>query len=198
MNELVAKILKLKTPAKIGLVFGIGAAIAGIYYVLFYQDLSDQVASLQQQQVQLRDERTQYEKRKSEYLAYRNELVQLQEQQRELLRALPKRQEIPSFVGNMNEQAELAGLEVLNLSIEQEVPQELYVKIPVKMELRGGYHAITKFFKSVSELRRIVNVENLQLAPERVANEPENAPVKLRAKFIAATFRYADAAGGGS
>ena len=198
MNELVAKILKLKTPAKIGLVAGIGIAVAGIYYVLFYQDLSDQVTALQQQQVQLRDERTQYEKRKSEYLAYRNELVHLQEQQRELLRALPKRQEIPSFVGNMNEQAELAGLEVLNLSIEQEVPQDLYVKIPVKMELRGGYHAITKFFKSVSELRRIVNVENLQLAPERTGNEAEGAPVKLRAKFIAATFRYADAVGGGS
>jgi type IV pilus assembly protein PilO len=197
MRELVDKFLKLKLGARLGVVVGLIAAIGGIYYVLFYTDLSDQADQLRTAQTQLREERTQYEKRKSEYLAYRNELLQLQEQQRELLRALPKKQEIASFVGSIQEQAELAGLEVLNLSPDAEAPQELYVKIPVKMEIRGGYHAITKFFKSVSELRRIVNIEDLALTPERNPQDAEGAPVKLKAKFIAATFRYNETANAG-
>jgi type IV pilus assembly protein PilO len=200
MNELVEKFLKLKLGARIGVVAGIAGVIGALYYVLFYTDLSEQSDQLRSQQNQLREERADYEKRKSEYLAYRNELLQLQEQQRELLRALPKKQEIASFIGSIQEQAELAGLEVLNLSPDAEVPQELYIKIPVKMEIRGGYHAITKFFKSVSELRRIVNVESLSLSPERSPLDPEGAPVKLKARFVAATFRYNDTpnAGGGT
>lgn len=200
MNDLVEKLLKLKPIARVGITIGLCVLVAGGYYMLFHMDMQDQEASLKAQRQQLEDERTQYEKRKAEYLAYRNELVQLQEQQRELLRALPKKQEIPSFMQSINEQAELAGLEVVELRIDQEVPEELYVKIPVKMIVKGPYHAITKFFKSVAELRRIVNVENLAMTPERVATESENAPLKLKAAFIAATFRYNEsslAQGGG-
>lgn len=200
MNELAQKLLKLKPVAKVGVTAAACILLGGLYYVLFYTDLSDQAAALVRTQEQLKQERTSYEKRRTEYLAYRNELLQLQAQQRELLRALPKKQEIPSFMSSVQEQAELAGLEVLTLSIEAETPEDLYVKIPVKMEIRGGYHAITKFFKSVAELRRIVNIEGLSLAPDRGANEPDEGPMRIRAKFIAATFRYNDgpAAGGGT
>src|SRR4029453_5335130 len=132
-------------------------------------------------------ERETYEKRKKEYIAYRDELRKLQEEQRELLKALPKKAEIPTFMSNMQEQADISGLEVLNMTVDNEAPEELYVKIPVRMEVRGSFHALTKFFKNVSELRRIVNIENFTLAVE--GTDRDTQP-KLRAKFVAATFRY--------
>ncbi|MEA2700527.1 MAG: hypothetical protein QOI66_4798, partial [Myxococcales bacterium] len=47
---------------------------------------------------------------------------------------------------------------------------------------------------NTSDLRRIVNVENLTLTPERTsAGEQQNGPVRLRAKFVAATFRFKEA-----
>ncbi|MDX2020506.1 MAG: type 4a pilus biogenesis protein PilO [Deltaproteobacteria bacterium] len=196
MNELIAKLLKLKTPAKVGACIGAAVAICGLYYVAFYQDVDEGITRAKAAQEAAKQERESYEKRKTEYLAYRNELTLLQEKQREILRALPKEQEIPSFISSIQEQAELAGLEVLTLNIDDELPEPLYIKIPVKMEVRGSYHAITKFFKSVSELRRIVNVEELAMSPERTVSEAESdAPVKLRARFIAATFRYREGKG---
>ncbi len=72
------------------------------------------------------------------------------------------------------------------------------MKIPMRMEVRGGFHSITKFFKNVSELRRIVTVENLALLPERDGKDA-SAPTRLKAKFVAATYRYqnpAEAGGG--
>ena len=196
MNEIIAKLLKLKTPAKIGITAAVAVAICGLYYVAFYQDVDESITRARASQEAAKHERESYEKRKTEYLAYRNELTLLQERQREILRALPKEQEIPSFISSIQEQAELAGLEVLTLNIDDELPEPLYIKIPVKMEVRGSYHAITKFFKSVSELRRIVNVEELAMSPERsVAEADSDAPVKLRARFIAATFRYRDGKG---
>ena len=197
MNEQLAKLLKLKTPAKIGITAAAAIAMCGLYYVLFYSDVDDGITRAQAALVTAKQERESYERRKTEYLAYRNELTLLQEKQREILRALPKEQDIPSFISSIQEQAELAGLEVLTLNIDEEIPEQLYVKIPVKMEVRGNYHAITRFFKSISELRRIVNVEELAMNPEKLNSEVESdAPVKLRARFIAATFRYKEGKGG--
>jgi type IV pilus assembly protein PilO len=192
MNELATKLMKLKTPLKAAVTAGVLLAIGGAYYFLYYMDLSDQIAAQKGRATQLETEKRTYESRKQEYVAYRDELRVLQEEQRELLKALPKKAEIPGFMANIQEQAELSGLEVLTLKIESEVPEELYVRIPVRMEVRGGYHSLSKFFKNVSELRRIVNIENLGLGVERTADEGP----KLRVRFIAATFRYQDKAGG--
>jgi type IV pilus assembly protein PilO len=192
MNDLMAKLLKLKTPGKIGVLIVVVAVFTFGFNSMFLGDVEDGIAAAIGQRDALREERASYERRKAEYMTYRNELNQLQEQQRELLRALPKEQEIPSFVGSIQEQAELSGLEMLNLAIDEEIPEQLYIKIPVKMEVRGSYHAVTRFFKNIAQLRRIVNVENLSLTPERKPNDAEDAPVKLVAKFIAATFRYND------
>jgi type IV pilus assembly protein PilO len=194
MNDLITKLMRLKAPLKAAVTVGVLALFGAVYYFLFYTDLSQDIASATQGQAQLKQERDSYEKRKKEYVAYREELKKLQEEQRELLKALPKKAEIPTFISNIQEQAELSGLEVLNLKIENEVPEELYIKIPVAMELRGTYHSMTKFFKNVSELRRIVNIENLGLINENKLDD--QGPPKLHAKFIAATFRYVEKGGG--
>jgi type IV pilus assembly protein PilO len=193
MNELVTKLMRLKTPLKAALTAGVLVLLGAVYYFLFYSDLAADINSAHQMQAQLKQEKESYDKRKKEYIAYREELKKLQEEQRDLLKALPKRAEIPTFISNIQEQAELSGLEVLNMKIESEVPEELYIKIPVAMEIRGGYHAMTKFFKNVSELRRIVNIENLAIVVE--SKPDDTGPPKLKAKFVAATFRYVEKGG---
>ena len=50
-----------------------------------------------------------------------------------------------------------------------------------------------RFFKNVSELRRIVNIENLGISVESKPDDP--GPPKLHVKFIAATFRYVEKGG---
>jgi type IV pilus assembly protein PilO len=168
--------------------------ILGAYGGLFYLDIEDQIKAAHAREQQLKTEKDNYERRKREYQTYRNELTQLQQEQRELLKALPKKAEIPTFLSNLQEQAELAGLEILSLTIEAENPMELYVRIPVRIEVRGTYHSITKFFKNLSELPRIVNVEKLSLSVEKM--EMGMSP-RMHARFIAATFRYRDEAGAG-
>jgi type IV pilus assembly protein PilO len=192
MNDFLQKILRLKTPVKIAATFGVVALILGGYGGLFYLDKQDQIKSARAKQQQLKSEKENYEKRKREYQAYRIELNQLQQEQRDLLKALPKKAEIPTFLSNIQEQAELSGLEIVTLTIDAETPQELYIRIPIRIDVRGTYHTITKFFKNLSELPRIVNVEGLSLSIEK--SEPGLSP-RLRARFIAATFRYREQSG---
>jgi type IV pilus assembly protein PilO len=192
MNNILQKLLRLKTPVKIAATVGVIVLIVGAYGGLFYLDIQDQIKGARVRQGQLQAEKDNYEKRKREYQAYRTELTQLQQEQRDLLKALPKKAEIPTFLSNLQEQAELSGLEIITLAIDAENPMELYIRIPVRIEVRGTYHTITKFFKNLSELPRIVNVENLSLNIEK--NEIGSSP-RMRARFVAATFRYRDQAG---
>jgi type IV pilus assembly protein PilO len=192
MNDILQKLTRLKTPIKIAATVGLVAIILGVYGGLFYLDIEDQIKGARARQQQLKGEKDNYEKRKREYQAYRTELTQLQQEQRELLKALPKKAEIPTFLSNLQEQAELAGLEIVSLTIEAENPMDLYIRIPVRIEVRGTYHTITKFFKNLSELPRIVNVEDLSLSVEKAEL---GASPRMRAKFIAATFRYRDTGG---
>ena len=189
MNNLLQKLLRLKTPVKIAATLGVIVIIIGAYGGLFYLDIEDQIKGARARNGQLQTEKNNYETRKREYQAYRTELTQLQQEQRDLLKALPRKAEIPPFLSNLQEQAELAGLEIVSLSIDAENPMELYIRIPVRIEVRGTYHSITKFFKNLSELPRIVNVEKLGLSIEKI--EMGSSP-RMRARFVAVTFRYRD------
>ena len=196
MNELISKLLKLKTPQKIAVTAMAVAVLFGGYYQLFYADISDGIAAAESARTALTAERDGYQKRKVEYLAYRNELKQLQEEQRDLLRVLPRGDELPIFLSDIQLQGEMAGLEVLDVKPDAEVPEDLYVKIPVRMEVKGAFHSVTKFFKSLSELRRIVTVEDLGFVPDCTDVKDSNT-MRLKAKFTAVTYRTLDTPGDG-
>ena len=113
MNNLLQKLLRLKTPVKIAATLGVIVIIIGAYGGLFYLDIEDQIKGARARNGQLQTEKNNYETRKREYQAYRTELTQLQQEQRDLLKALPRKAEIPTFLSNLQEQAELAGLEIV-------------------------------------------------------------------------------------
>src|SRR4029077_16420202 len=109
--------------------------------------MQDEEAHLEQDKARLEKEKKEYERRKQEYLAFRNEVNSLLEEQKELLRVLPKKDDIEQFIENVQAQIELSGLSKVASMRETQVPVEMYVKIPVRMSLTGTYHQINHFFK---------------------------------------------------
>ncbi|HEY8212412.1 MAG TPA: type 4a pilus biogenesis protein PilO, partial [Myxococcaceae bacterium] len=67
-----------------------------------------------------------------------------------------------------------------------EAPASFYARIPIKMAVTGNYHEIAMFLQEVSNLRRIVNVNNIRLNAPEVKNEK----VVLKSEFQATTFRF--------
>ena len=192
MQELFDKILKLKPAGKVGVVLGAIAVLFGLYYVLIYVDLEDELSAAQGTRQELADEKQDYEKRKAEYLAFRQELEEMQNRQKELLKVLPRENELPAFIKSVNEQIEISGLETVKMAMDEEIPEDVFVKIPVRMEVRGGFHALGKFFRNLGELRRIVNIEDLSLEPQRrpAGRSSVAGPNRITARFTAAMFRF--------
>jgi type IV pilus assembly protein PilO len=191
MQSFFDRIAAISTGAKVGVLIGVIALLAGGYYYFFYSDMQDEVAQLTKDQERLSREKRDYERRKQEYLAFRNEVNALLDEQKELLRVLPKRDDIEQFIENVQAQIELCGLTKVTSTREAAQPVEMYVKIPVKMSLTGTYHQINHFFKNIGDLKRIVNIENLSLEPVS-QSVPMDQPNLLKADFVATTFQFVD------
>jgi type IV pilus assembly protein PilO len=191
MGNLFDRIASTALAAKIGAILGIVALLCGGYWYFFYSDLLEEKEQLQREAEKLNREKKEYEKRKQEYLAFRNEVNALLEEQKELLRVLPKRDDIEQFIENVQAQIELSGLSKVSSVREAAQPVEMYVKIPIRMSLLGTYHQINRFFKNVGDLKRIVNIEDVQLSPSTEVGGPSGVNM-LKANFVATTFQFVD------
>ncbi len=188
MADILDTIQKTPRTQKILALVLLVGALGAVYYFLFWTDFEVQGKRLTADFQRLDQELTQYQARKRDYMRFKNEVAKLLEEQKELLRILPKKAEIPTFLDSIYNQAEPLGLEINLFSRKDEKPQELYVRIPVEIELFGSFHQIARFFNKVAGLPRIVNIEDVTLS-EPVINDNG---VRLKAKFQAVTFRFAD------
>jgi len=190
MADLLDSLQKTSAKQKLAVVALLILAMGVVYYFLFWDDFGKKERSLNTQHSQMEQEVSQYEARRRDYLRFKNEVARLLEEQKELLRILPKKAEIPTFLDAIYNQAEPLGLEIKLFARQEEKPQELYIRIPVQMELTGTYHQIARFFNKVAQLPRIVNIEDMSLTSPQTTD----AGVKLTARFLAVTFRFADKA----
>jgi type IV pilus assembly protein PilO len=196
MQNIFDRLAAVPMGLKITILVVVVALLGGGYYYFFYGDMVDEKEQLVQQAEKLEKEKKDYEKRKQEYLAFRNEVNSLLEEQKELLRVLPKRDDIEQFIESVQAQIELAGLSKVSSVRDPATPVEMYVKIPIRMSLVGTYHQINHFFKNVGDLKRIVNIEDLNLQPvTEGATAGVAAPQLLKANFVATTFQFAEKGG---
>lgn len=198
MQALFDRLAAVPLLAKLGALIGAIVLLGAGYWYFFYSDMQDEMAQLEQQGQKLQQEKKEYEKRKQEYLAFRNEVNQLLDEQKELLRVLPKSADMEQFIENVQAQVELAGLTKVASIRDAAQPVEMYVKIPIRMSLVGTFHQINHFFKNVGDLKRIVNIEDLSMSPTTENTGSLNASTLLNAKFVATTFQFQDKGRGAS
>jgi type IV pilus assembly protein PilO len=194
MQEMFDKLAATPLIAKIGALVGVLVLLGAGYWYFFYSDLTDEEAQVVKRTGELTTEKKDYEKRKKEYLAFVNERNKLLEEQKELLQVLPQSDDMEQFIESVQAQVELSGLTKVSSQREAPISMDLYKKIPIRMSAVGSYHQINQFFKAVGDLKRIVNIEDLQLSSAGESKDPNKTP--LKATFVATTFQYIDKPGG--
>jgi len=129
----------------------------------------------------------------------RGELVrknkELQEKLARLKGQLPTDKEVESLLRAMANFAQQLGLDVRLWKRAQNVYDEsgLYQRIPVEVELVGGYHHVGYFFDRISKLERIVNIEDIQMSMPSQGRQPEaGAAGEIVTQCRATTFGAVD------
>ena len=172
--------------ALVGLMLIVLIAVA--YLVVFYLDVSQKTKSARRQEQQLRQDLSDAQKSKAAYQRDVDELTKRQQRQGELAKILPSTTESPAFLAALQSVANVAGVDLSAWSPQEEVPEQFYARIPMKLEMRGRYHQVARFFHGVGQLDRIINIENISISDPEVRDED----VFLEIEALATAFRLLD------
>jgi type IV pilus assembly protein PilO len=184
-------ISRLPTVAKVGVGVGLLGLTGVAYYVVFYGTLASEIQAAQAREEQLGQELAQARKAEFAYQKDLAELTERQQRQRELNKILPMASEYPAFLSSIQNVANVAGVQLAAWSPNAEVSEQFYARVPMKLTLVGRYHQVAKFFYGVSQLDRIINLENVMLTKPEVRGED----VLVTAETLATAFRAVQEAG---
>jgi type IV pilus assembly protein PilO len=164
---------------------GVAALLTAVaYWFFFYSDASAKIEGAIRQRQAMKDELAQQQQAQASYFADRDELAIREQRARELNKLLPPDSEEDAFLSSVQSASNAAGIDLKGYSPQDEVAQNFYAKVPMKLEMSGRFHQIAKFAFELGKVDRIINVENIELSePKLVGDE-----VILHAKCLATAF----------
>ena len=100
------------------------------------------------------------------------------------LKSLPNSHETPGLLDDITFIGTTSGLEFVKLQWQPEISKEIYIELPIDIEVNGSYHSFGNFVSKIAGLPRIVTLHDFTIDITQIGTETLN--LKLEAK----TYRY--------
>ena len=176
--------------------FFVVVLIAVILFAGWYVSISgkqDDLATAQTQEVQLKQEFTTKQAQVINLQALKQQLAEMNDLLRQMLRQLPSKTEMPALLVDISQTALSAGLETELFQPGPEHPKEFYAEQPIAIRLQGTYHQFGTFISGVASLPRVVilTMHDVSLHPTQAAagNGPPPGG-QLTMEGTVKTYRY--------
>jgi type IV pilus assembly protein PilO len=170
---------------KLGALLGLLILVLAAGYWFDWSEQWDKLTVSRNKEGELR---TQYLDKKAKAVnleAYRKQLADIEQSFGAMLRQLPNRSEMEALLSDINQAGLGRGLQFeLFKPASQEVLSDFYAELPISIKVAGNYHDIGAFTSDVSQLSRIVTLNNVALGMDKDG--------KLSMDAVARTYRYLD------
>ncbi len=154
---------RLPIAGKIGVGLLFMALVGALFFVFVYEDLSNELTQAKAREGQLRNDLRTAQAAKEAYQRDRDDKIRSEARAEQTKKVLPDDPETPAFLASLQQAATVAGVNLTSWSPVDEVPQEFFAKVPMKLTLSGRFHQIARFFYGVGQLDRIINMEDIQM-----------------------------------
>ncbi len=179
-------IMKQPLSRRILILAAINLIIIGVFYWFLIGPKFDEIAGLKEQyktlQVKLNENRV----IAADIPKYRKDKEEMEAKLKAAVAQLPNEKEIPDLIESISKSGTQAGLEILLFRPTKEMRKGFYAEVPVSMVVEGTYESLYGFSSKVSNLPRIVNIEDMNIIS---LGHKRNVP-QLKANFVATTFRF--------
>jgi type IV pilus assembly protein PilO len=153
----------------------------------YWFDWQNQLDDLARDRTKEQDLRTSFLDKKKQAVnleAYRKQLAEIEESFGEMLKQLPNKSEMEALLTDINQAGLGRGLQFeLFRPAPAETRSEFYAELPITIKLAGNYHDIGAFASDISQLSRIVTLNDIALSTSKTG---------LTLDAVAKTFRYLD------
>lgn len=171
--------------AVLGLVLAIVIAFAG--YKMKLERMQRDIDGQEKRLAELQQKIQEGEAAEKQLPQFRERVARLENDLEKLLRILPNKRNVSELIRQLRAIAEREDFDLVRFDPGAEVEREFFNEWPISIALEGNYHALARFFDTLSRFSRIINVDNLRVTARR--KDPTKT---LTANFTAKTFVYQD------
>ena len=165
-----------------------------IGWYFFVSDQQDNLTSLASKEEGLKQEFSTKQAKSVNLEALQQQLDEMQDMLRQLLRQLPSKTEMPELLVDISQTALSAGLESDLFQPGPETPKDFYAEKPITLRMTGTYHQFGTFISGVASLPRVVilTLHDVTLTPKSPVkgDAPTNGQLVLQGTVK--TYRYLD------
>ncbi|MBI2383759.1 MAG: type 4a pilus biogenesis protein PilO [Gammaproteobacteria bacterium] len=162
----------------------LGVVAGGLY--LFVIPLREELATVQQEEVGLREQFEAKQRKVAALDAYKEQLAEMERSFGAMLRQLPSKAEMPNLVNDIAQTRVASALEEELFQPQGENTREFYAEVPNRLVVVGSFHELGSFASGVAALPRIVTIDEVEIRPAGAAKG------ELRMTALAKTYRYLD------
>ncbi|MCW8807393.1 MAG: type 4a pilus biogenesis protein PilO [Rhodanobacter sp.] len=182
-------------PQSIKLFFtGLLCAVVLLMGWYFYvSDQQDSLSTLAGKEAHLKQEFSTKQAKAVNLEALQQQLDEMQDMLRQLLRQLPSKTEMPELLVDISQTALSAGLETELFEPGRETPKDFYSEQPITLRMTGTYHQFGAFISGVASLPRVVilTLHDVSLTP-KAPTKGEAVSGQLVLQGTVKTYRYLD------
>ncbi|HET6553701.1 MAG TPA: type 4a pilus biogenesis protein PilO [Dyella sp.] len=162
--------------------------LAGWYF--FVSDQQDSLQQAASKEEQLKQEFSQKQAKSVNLEALQQQLDEMQDMLRQLLRQLPSKTEMPELLVDISQTALSAGLETELFQPGPEAPKDFYAEKPIQLRMVGTYHQFGTFISGVASLPRVVilTLHDVSLTPKN--KDAKGGGGQLVLQGTVKTYRY--------
>lgn len=118
---------------------------------------------------------------------FQAQMIEAEELFAQQLKSLPESHETPGLLDDITFVGTTSGLNFVKLNWQPEITQEIYIELPIDIEVIGSYHDFGHFVSKIAGLPRIVTVHDF------IIDLAEKTGDTLQLKLQAKTYRYREA-----
>lgn len=163
---------------------GIAAVCVVILWFAWLSDIEGEMTAEQQKEVKLREEYTSKLGKAVNLEALKKQREQVQQYVTQLEKQLPSKAEMDALLSDINQAGLGRSLQFDLFRPGQVLVKDYYAELPIALRVTGRYHDMGAFAADISNLSRIVTLNNMSILPSK-----DNA---LAMDATAKTFRYLD------
>lgn len=167
-----------------------GMIAAGWYYMYYEEALME----FDRASKTLKDDQAELARVKERLANFEQEMAQAKAMEQELeekKRQLPlSSATVDHLMRKFQQQGRLVGVSVDNWTPAPESKLDFYARMPINVTASGTWLQFGEFFRRVSELEQIVNIQGVSMRP--MGNKGAEFPdtTQLNVTFVASTFRF--------
>ena len=165
----------------------VALVVLGLGYVLLISDKIDNLDRAVAEETTLKQQYQAKYHVSANLELFKQQMIEAENLFATQLKSLPESHETPGLLDDITFVGTTSGLNFVKLNWQPEITQEIYIELPIDIEVIGTYHEFGNFVSKIAGLPRIVTLHDFDIDINKEANGQLN--LKLQAK----TYRYSEA-----